>query len=123
VANATGHAPSNVVLQMFTTVILAAVVLVGGTMGQQGFKFCVSYNVTTGRGKCNGTAVNIASVICADTFDPSVCKASRPRGDGQGGTETFFFKVPRRPTFTLCTPLGTAVATFALRLFAVFPLY
>jgi hypothetical protein len=100
---------------MFTTVILAAVVLFGGgTMGQDTMP-CEMYNATTGLGKCNGIAVNIASVICADTFDPSVCKASEPRRDGQGGTTTYFFKVPRRPTLTLCAPLGTVVATFALR--------
>jgi hypothetical protein len=71
--------------------MLATLALLGGAMGQDTTP-CESYDLTTGIGECNGIAVNIAAVICANGFDANVCKATLASTSG-GNSQTYYFKV------------------------------
>lgn len=70
--------------------LVSFLVLVAPVCGQD-TTACEAYDLNTGRGTCNGVAIDIAGVICAGCFDKDKCKASKATGDGR--TETYYFKV------------------------------
>ena len=58
---------------------------------------CEEYDVDSGKGTCNGIAINIGAVICGEGFDESKCKASMPYANG--GSEIYYFKVFSLPAY------------------------
>lgn len=75
--------------------VLFAVILVVASTVAQDQTACASYDVSTGKGICNGVSVNIGAVICADGFIKELCKAALPP-DSNGRVETYYFKVKTR---------------------------
>eukprot|EP00037_Helgoeca_nana_P021266 m.214297 g.214297 ORF g.214297 m.214297 type:complete len:311 (+) comp25579_c0_seq5:2723-3655(+) len=87
--------------QIHTTTVVAGMVVALSSMSTaQDTSPCESYDVTTGKGVCNGLKVNVGAVICIGGFNKETCKASR--SDGNGGTETYYFRG---------TPTGLPVAS------------
>jgi hypothetical protein len=77
---------------MFTTAVTIGVALIGVAVAQDTTP-CDSFDITTGIGRCMNITVSIGPVICSAGFDASKCKASKPKGDGSGDIETYFFRV------------------------------
>ena len=72
-------------------VLYALILAIASTVAQDSTP-CALYDVSTGKGICNGVSVNIGAVICADGFNKDLCKASLP-ADSSGRVETYYFKV------------------------------
>lgn len=72
---------------MVRTLVALALVAVAGA---QDTTPCESYDLTTGKGVCDGVAVDVGGVICAGGFNRGACKASQTLPDGR--TEVYYFR-------------------------------
>eukprot|EP00035_Acanthoeca_spectabilis_P031702 m.15397 g.15397 ORF g.15397 m.15397 type:complete len:330 (-) comp4906_c0_seq1:204-1193(-) len=80
---------------------------------------CDWYDVNTGMGSCNNTAVSIGALLCVDGFDPSRCKAPWVYMSDNGPKNvTFYFKgtatgLPTGPTVQSSIQSDCNISEFA----------